>query len=85
MYKHWIGNFFKNSELNNEPFIISNNNWKAIGNIMELSKKQMPSEFGRPPCNIYKYFNGYKATEWSNWITIYSLPFLKHKLPQMLV
>jgi len=52
---------------------------------MELSKKQMPSEFGRTSHNIYKHFNGYKATEWSNWITIYSLPFLKHKLSQMLV
>jgi hypothetical protein len=83
MYRHWTGNFFKNSKLNNEPFIISKKNWKEIGNIMELNTKQIPSEFGRPLRNIYKHFNGYKATEWSNWTTIYSLSFLKHKLPQM--
>jgi hypothetical protein len=46
---------------------------------MHSSRKQMPLEFGRPPRNIWKHYNGFKATEWSNWITMYSLPFLDKK------
>jgi hypothetical protein len=28
------------------------------------------------------YYNGYKAEEWANWITMYSLPLLKGRMPQ---
>jgi len=27
------------------------------------------------------YHNGYKAEEWSTWITLYSLPLLKGRMP----
>ncbi|CAB4494592.1 unnamed protein product [Rhizophagus irregularis] len=37
----------------------------------------MPIEIGRPPCDIFKYHNGYKAVEWRNWIILFSLPLLK--------
>ena len=83
MFKHWTGNFFKNPEQNNEPYIIDNQSWKEIGDTIKLNRKQIPLEFGRPPCNIYKHFNGFKAKEWSDWISIYSIPLLKNKLPQM--
>jgi hypothetical protein len=49
---------------------------------MESNRKQMPLEFGRPLRNIQKHYNGFKAVEWSNWITMYSLPFLNQKLPR---
>ena len=81
MYKHWMGTFFKNNDLNNEEFVLSNDIWKEIGNIMHSRRKRMPLEFGQPPRNIFKHSNGFKATEWSNWIIMYSIPFLKNKLP----
>ncbi|CAB4396114.1 unnamed protein product [Rhizophagus irregularis] len=37
----------------------------------------MPIEIGRPPRDIFKYHNGYKAVEWRNWIILFSLPLLK--------
>ena len=52
---------------------------------MHSSRKQMPLEFGRPPRNIWKHHNGFKAAEWSNWIMMYSLPFLDKKLPRTYV
>jgi len=82
MFKHWTDTFYKNIDIN-ESFILSNNIWKEIGNIMHSSRKQMPLEFGRPPRDIWRYHNRFKATEWSNWITMYSLPFLNKKLPKL--
>ncbi|KAF0333003.1 transposase domain-containing protein [Gigaspora margarita] len=38
-------------------------------------------DFGRPPRNIIKHRDGYKAEEWANWITLYSLPLLQNHLP----
>ena len=84
MFRHWTGAFYKNINTNDQ-FILPNNTWKEIGNLMHSSRKQMPLEFGRPPRNIWKHYNGFKATEWSNWITMYSLPFLDKKLPRMYV
>ena len=48
---------------------------------MHECRKQIPLEFRRSPRNIYKHHNGYKAVEWSDWITVYSIPFLLNKLP----
>jgi len=81
MFEHWSGTFFTDRSLNNEQYIISNQIWKQIGQIMHDCRKQIPLEFGRTPRNIYKHRNGFKAVEWSNWITIYSIPFLLDKLP----
>ena len=58
-----MGTFFKDNDLNNGDSILSHNVWKEIGNIMHSSRKQMPLEFGRPPRNIFKHSNGFKATE----------------------
>ena len=41
----------------------------------------MPLDFGRPLRNIFKHNAEYKAEEWANWITLYSVPLLKSKLP----
>jgi hypothetical protein len=44
---------------------------------MNSLKNEMPSEIGRPSRDIFKYHNGFKAAEWKNWITLFSLPLLR--------
>ncbi|CAI2194273.1 7731_t:CDS:2, partial [Funneliformis geosporum] len=75
------GIFFKNDELNNQTYILSNRNWKDIGQLMYSSRRYIPLEFGRLLHDIFKHFNGFKAAEWSNWIIMYSESFLQNKLP----
>ncbi|GET66786.1 hypothetical protein GLOIN_2v1644898 [Rhizophagus irregularis DAOM 181602=DAOM 197198] len=58
---------------------LSKSQWESIGIQMEKVKKDMPIEIGRPPRDIFKYHNGYKAVEWRNWIILFSLPLLKVK------
>ena len=81
MFGYWSGTFFKDESLNNEHYIFGNQIWKQIGQIINECYKQIPLEFGRPPRDIYKHHNGFKAVEWSDWITVYSIPFLLNKLP----
>ena len=81
MLKHWMGSFFKDSTLNDQPYKLNNKQWNVIGIEMEVVKKSIPTDFGRPPRNIILHYNGYKAEEWSSWITLYSLPLLKDRLP----
>ncbi len=80
MFKLWSGHFFKNDDLNQTSFIISKSSWDIISTLMQNNKKQMPLTFGRPPRNIFKHNAGYKAEEWANWITLYSIPLLKTHL-----
>ncbi|GET53357.1 transposase domain-containing protein [Rhizophagus irregularis DAOM 181602=DAOM 197198] len=80
MFKHWSGTYFKDQSLNNEQYVLNSQVWKQIGQIMHECRKQIPLEFGRSPRNIFKHHNGYKAVEWSDWITVYSIPFLLNKL-----
>lgn len=82
MLKHWMGSFFKDPILNNQSYILSKQIWNEIGVEMEAVKKSIPTEFGRPPRNIFLHHNGYKAEEWASWITLYSLPLLKDRLPE---
>jgi hypothetical protein len=79
MFKHWFGIFFKKE--NNRPYILNKTTWTEIGNLMHAARKMIPSYLGRPPRNITLHHNGYKAEEWMSWITMYSLPLLKDKLP----
>jgi hypothetical protein len=83
MFKLWAGRFFKDDTLNNSiPFVLSKSSWEDIGKEMQNNKKNMPLDFGRPPRNIWKNNAGFKAEEWANWITLYSVPLLKSKLPE---
>ena len=77
MFKLWTSRFFKDDNLNSTPFSIPKSSWEEIGIQMQANKKNMPMEFGRPPRNIFKYYVGYKAEEWANWITLYSVPLIK--------
>ena len=76
MYAHWSGKFFNNLLLTND-YELSKSQWEGIGVQMEKIKKDMPVEIGRPPRDIFKYHNSYKAVEWRNWIILFSLPLLK--------
>ena len=82
MYAHWSGKFFNNNLLSSSDYELSKSQWEAFGTQMEKIKKDMPMEIGRPPRDIFKYHNGYKAVEWKNWIILFSLPLLKGRLPQ---
>jgi E3 ubiquitin-protein ligase DOA10 len=78
MFAHWSGKFFTNNlSLSNNNYELSKSQWESIGIQMEKIKKSMPIEIGRPPHDIFKYHNGYKAVEWRNWIILFSLPLLK--------
>lgn len=83
MLKHWMGSFFKDSSLNDQPYILSSKQWNEIGREMETVKKSIPADLGRPPRNIALHYNGYKAEEWSSWVTLYSLPLFKDRLPEI--
>ncbi|CAG8655680.1 3699_t:CDS:2 [Gigaspora rosea] len=48
---------------------------------MHSLRKDLPSNPGRPLRNILHHYRGYKAEEWAAWITMYSLPLLKGRLP----
>jgi hypothetical protein len=81
MLRHWMESFFKDSFLNNQPYVINNKQWVEIGNEMEAARKSIPTDFGRLPRNILLHHNGFKAEEWASWITLYSIPLLKDRLP----
>ncbi|POG82352.1 hypothetical protein GLOIN_2v1447159, partial [Rhizophagus irregularis DAOM 181602=DAOM 197198] len=83
MFKLWTGTFFNdNSDQNIGDYILSQSEWKIIGEEMHQARKEFPTCFGRPPRNIVLYHKGYKAKEWAAWITMYSLPLLKGRMPQ---
>src|SRR6266511_1011364 len=80
MFKLWSNQFFKEDNLNNLsfPFILSKSSWEEIRQIMNKNKKSVLLEFERPPCCIFKHHVEYKAEEWANWITLYSILLLKY-------
>lgn len=75
MYRHWSAAFWGNSS-QVDPYVISTDRWKSVGEIMSQCRRSMPSSFGRPPRDITKYVNGWKAEEWQNWIILYSMPLV---------
>jgi hypothetical protein len=66
-------------------YTIQKSVWVIIGKTMEKNHKSMPTGFGRPPRNIVNHHNGFKAEEWANWVTLYSMPLLKGKLPRKIL
>ena len=81
MLRHWFGTFFK-KDFNSDECVLSKSIWNEIGTIMEKNRKNMPLDFGRPPIDIQKHFAGFKAEDWTNWVTLYSLPLLQNYLPE---
>ncbi|CAG8642442.1 45451_t:CDS:10, partial [Gigaspora margarita] len=82
MLRHWVGSFFKDNQISNSDYVISNNVWTEIGNKMEKNRRSMPLSFGRPPINIQRHSAAFKAEHWLNWITLYSIPLLQNNLPE---
>lgn len=81
MLEHWLGIFFTDVSENHEPYVIAKSVWSDIGNQMHALRKDLPSNLGRPLRNILLHYHGYKAEEWAAWITMYSLPLLRGRLP----
>ena len=81
MYLHWSKNFFKDL-CSNDNYMLSKSEWERIENQMVSFKNEMLSDIGRPPRDIFKHHNGFKAVEWRNWITLFSLPLLKQYLTE---
>jgi hypothetical protein len=81
MFKLWTGNFFQKGYEDNKDYVLDKSIWNEIGNDMHNVRKTLPAYLGRPPRNIVLYYNGYKAEEWFTWITLYSLPLLKNRMP----
>src|SRR6266511_701851 len=79
MFKLWSNQFFKDNS-NILSFILPKSSWEEIGQKMNENKKNILLEFGRPLCNIFKHHVEYKAKEWANWITLYSVSLLKSHL-----
>jgi hypothetical protein len=83
MFSHWTGTFFpKESNQNNGDYILNKTIWTEIGTEMHSVRKTIPTYLGRPSRNILLHHNGYKVEEWAAWITLYSLPLLKNRLPE---
>ncbi|CAI2198777.1 10224_t:CDS:1, partial [Funneliformis geosporum] len=53
---------------------------EEIENKIKEISKNMPLDIGRLLRNIYKHYTGFKAVEWRNWVTLFSLPLLNEKL-----
>ena len=83
MFRHWTGKYYpKNDERNLNKYTIPLKEWVEISKIMEANRPDMPPDIRRPSCNIIKHYAGFKAVEWGNWITLFSLPLLRGRLPQ---
>ena len=81
MFRHWTGKYYsKNDTRNLNENKIASRVCVEIGEIMEQNKKNMPSDIGRSSRNINKHSSGFKAVEWGNWITLFSLPLLRGRL-----
>jgi len=65
-----------------DEFVLTANEWVVIGEEMERSRSTVPGAFGRPPRNIDRLFNSFKAAEWSSFLLLYSLPIFVNRLPQ---
>ncbi|GES92519.1 transposase domain-containing protein [Rhizophagus clarus] len=44
MLRHWMGSFFKDSTLNNQPYTLSNKQWSEIGANMDAIKNRYKAE-----------------------------------------
>jgi hypothetical protein len=81
MFDHWTGSFFSDESQNKESYVLTKSTWMDIGKQMHEFRKDLPSNLGRAPRNIVLHHRGYKAEEWASWITMFSLPLLKGRLP----
>ena len=82
IYNHWRGLFFKDNSENQNEYTVNAATWNHIGQSMQINRRHVPTSFGRPPRNIISHSAGYKAEEWSRWISLYSIPLLKDHIDE---
>lgn len=85
MFTHWNRTFFKSENTLNNIFVqdyeLSDTTWVAIGKQTEANRFSLPLSFGSPSRDIFKYWRGFKAEEWRNWMLRLSIPLLIGNLP----
>lgn len=86
MFSHWNGNFFKtenslDNSFKQQGYELTNATWVAIGRETENNKSCLPLSFGSPCRDINKFWKGFKAEEWQNWMLRLSVPLLTGFLP----
>ncbi|GAO48626.1 hypothetical protein G7K_2796-t1 [Saitoella complicata NRRL Y-17804] len=64
-----------------DPWVLTSKMWEEIGEDMRACRRRIPNQLGRAPRNIAKNSAGFKATEWSLWLSLYSVPLLSGRLP----
>ncbi|ODQ52526.1 hypothetical protein SAICODRAFT_58036, partial [Saitoella complicata NRRL Y-17804] len=52
---------------------------------MRNCRRNVPGALGRAPRNVAKNSARFKATEWSLWMSLYSVPLLHGRLPEKYV
>jgi hypothetical protein len=80
-YAHWKGTWDFIDHTKPDDYILSDDDWKDIGQELYNARKSTPAHWGRPPRNINDTSSSWKAEEWKNWILRWSIPLLYGRLP----
>lgn len=82
MWSLWCGTVLSNVtyEDTGESYILSKMVQEQIGHEMARSSRTVPVSVSRTPRNINRHKASFKATEWFEWILIYSVPLLTGRL-----
>ncbi|GAO52183.1 hypothetical protein G7K_6266-t1 [Saitoella complicata NRRL Y-17804] len=65
-----------------DPWVMPKKVLEELGLDMRNCRRQIPGALGRAPRNIQKNSAGFKATEWSLWMSLFSVPLLEGRLPE---
>lgn len=81
----WTGSIlpeqvFAVDEESPQPYILSKVHQALIGSEMFAASKSIPTTVSRTPRNIEKHKSSFKATEWFDFVLIYSVPLLSYRL-----
>jgi hypothetical protein len=68
-------------EENSEPYTISPETWKRIGNDMVNSASTYPHAFGDKIASIFENCHNFKASDWRRWCHEWGPIYLKGALP----
>lgn len=62
-------------------YVLSEAQLADIGLCLEKAAKTVPVSVSQVPRDIHRHVKSYKATEWFDWIMIFSVPMLSGRLP----
>jgi hypothetical protein len=80
---HLTSKFFKTADLHDPRFIVSAATFREFGELLEAAKTSTPTSYGRYPRNLEKNFGYYKAEEWMNFVSYWSIPLLYSSAPEL--